>query len=360
MTSTEFCTLTRHLMQQPAAPYHEHDVRDEAERLCRRHGLDCHRDDAGNLLLRLHSAPSVRPLVLAAHLDHPGFEIVRRLAPKRWLVRFLGGVPDDYFRRGLRIRLMPGATKATLAGKVPGERRFEVRAASPPAQPPQFAVWDLEEFALRRGRIVGRACDDLIGVAAVLATLIELKRRCARVNVIGVLSRAEEVGFGGALALAGSRRLPSDALVVSLETSREMPPVTMGRGVILRVGDKSSIFDSAATRFLQEIATGLQAKRPGFRFQRALMSGGTCEATAYQEFGYQTAAVCIALGNYHNCGPRHRVAEEFVSVADAGDLVNLLVATARWMLQYPRLVARLSRRLRRLRRTTGRKLPASA
>jgi hypothetical protein len=37
-----------------------------------------------------------------------------------------------------------------------------------------------------------------------------------------------------------------------LETSRELPGVKMGGGVILRVGDKASIFDSEATRFLAE------------------------------------------------------------------------------------------------------------
>src|SRR6185295_15601887 len=104
--------------------------------------------------------------------------------------------------------------------------------------------------AIRRGQIHGRACDDLGGVAAILATLIELKRRRARVNVIGVISRAEEVGFLGAMAVAAAKELPKNSLVVSLETSRELPGVKMGEGVILRVGDRTSIFDSAGMRFL--------------------------------------------------------------------------------------------------------------
>ena len=62
-----------------------------------------------------------------------------------------------------------------------------------------------------------------------------------------MISRAEEVGFQGALTVASSRQLPKDSLVISLETSRELPPVKMGQGVIIRVGDRASIFDSAAT-----------------------------------------------------------------------------------------------------------------
>src|SRR5437763_1575800 len=85
----------------------------------------------------------------------------------------------------------------------------------------------------------------------------------------------------------------------------------VGKGVIVRVGDRTSIFDSEAMRFLAEVAAGLKGKRNGFQYQRGLMGGGTCEATAYQEFGLQTAAVCVSLGNYHNCAPGNRIEAEY-------------------------------------------------
>jgi endoglucanase len=90
------------------------------------------------------------------------------------------------------------------------------------------------------------------------------------------------------------------------------------------------------------------------------MSGGTCEATAYQEFGYQTAAVCVALGNYHNCGPGNKIQEEYVSLADALGMVNLLVKAAKQMPKYSRLVAKLQVQLNELLRRANRKLQASA
>jgi endoglucanase len=183
-------------------------------------------------------------------------------------------------------------------------------------------------------------------VATVLGTLIELKRGRRPVSVIGVISRAEEVGFHGALTVAASRRLPKDSLVISLETSRELPPVKMGQGVIIRVGDRTSIFDSTATRFLTEVAASLQKRKSAFRFQRALMSGGTCEATAYQEFGFRTAAVCVALGHYHNCAPGARIAAEFVSLSDARGMLQLLAESARQMPAYSKLVERLPVRLK--------------
>src|SRR5439155_2998641 len=181
--------------------------------------------------------------------------------------------------------------------------------------------------------------------------MIELRRRRRRAHVLGVISRAEEVGFQGALTVAEAKVLPRNALVISLETSREIPPVKMGRGVILRVGDRTSIFDSAATRFLGEVAQLASEREPSFRFQRALMSGGTCEATAYQEFGFQTAALCIALGNYHNCAPQRKIAAEFVSVADACGMVRLLVETAVQMPAYQMLFSKLPRKLNELLKT---------
>jgi endoglucanase len=247
---------------------------------------------------------------------------------------------------------------ARLGRRAGSARDFEIHAAGGSPPPPAFAVWDLPAFAFRRGHIHGRACDDLIGVACLLATIIELKRRRSVVNVIGLISRAEEVGFHG--ALAATRTLPKNSLIVSLETSRELPGVKMGQGVILRVGDRTSIFDARATRFLREVAQGIKATRNGFSFQTGLMSGGTCEATAFQEFGFQTAAVCVALGNYHNCGPKKRIAAEYVSLSDVMGMVELLVAAARQLPRYTRLVDALPSRLRKIRRQAGPALRSTA
>jgi endoglucanase len=358
--SKEICELAGRLMRRPAVPYHEHDVREEVEGICLEHGLRCGRDDFGNLLVSLRTArTTMRPLVLAAHLDHPGFEITRQLSDTRWVAQFRGGVGDSYFRYGTPLRLLPGGVAGKLGSREGTERIFEVRSTGTPAVPPRFVVWELADFTLRKGRIYGRACDDLVGVASALATLIELKRLKAQVHVIAAISRAEEVGFHGALALGANRGLPSNSLVVSLETSRELPGVKMGEGVILRVGDRASVFDSKATRFFAEVAAEAKLGDKPLLFQRGLMAGGTCEATAYQEFGFQTAAVCVALGNYHNCGPGNRIRAEFVNVEDVRGMVELLVAAAREMSRYNELVARLPKRLDKLRREAEARLRVS-
>lgn len=355
MIPADFCRIAARLMRCPTAPYHESAVRRAAEKVCAEFGLPAHRDRFGNLWIGRPAPGRARQLVLAAHLDHPGFELAGKPGSPDWRARFQGGVPERYFRKGTRIRLEPGNLRARLGPRLETGMEFIIepgdRARRPfPTQTvaPQFAMWDLRRFERRGNRIRGCACDDLIGAAMILSALKDLRGSPAGRNAIGILARAEEVGFHGALAVAGDRLLPRNALVVSLETSKEIPPVKIGRGPIIRVGDRASIFDSTATRFLTEVAGDLARRPSGFQFQRALMSGGTCEGTAYQEFGYQTAALCVALGNYHNCGPGGRIAAEYVDVRDCCQLVALLVEASGRLDEFKQLAGRLPARLRQM------------
>ena len=359
MNSAQIQSIARRLMRQPAAPYFEHGVRDEVKKICRENNLQYDQDAFGNILVKLRTSRALRPLALAAHMDHPGFEVTKVSSDQTCIVRFQGGVPDDYFKSGMRIRLMPGDIPARLGSPAPGSRTFEVSVQSKWAAPPRFAVWDLEAFTVRRGQIHGRACDDTVGVACVLATLIELKRTRASVNVIGTISRAEEVGFRGVLSLVKTKSLPKNSLVISLETSRELPGVKMDQGVILRVGDRTSVFDTKAMQFLAEVAAGLSRPAKTFPFQRGLMSGGTCEATAFQEYGFQTGAVCVALGNYHNCAPGRKIAAEYVSIADCRGMVDLLIAAAKQMKVFGKLTAKLPAKLEQMRRESENRLRAT-
>jgi endoglucanase len=202
-------------------------------------------------------------------------------------------------------------------------------------------MWDLPEFRLRDGLIHARACDDLIGCAAIVAMFMELEESAAHGACAGLFTRAEEVGFVGALKMASSGLLPDDLTIISLETSSERPPAKIGGGPILRVGDKSSIFDSAATAALGQIAA--ESHIP---VQRCLMPGGTCEATAYQLCGFRSAALCVALGNFHNCGPGNQIAPEYVSFADVQGLVRLCVRIATDRAKKNQAVKALKKRLK--------------
>ncbi len=276
--------IARSILAQPTAPFHEDAVRAEIlMQLAQCPHVTAELDDFGNVLACYRRGSAEARYAFAAHMDHPGYVGGE----------FLGGVPPEYRERNPPVRDY-GA----------------------------FAMWDLPPFELRDGRIYSRACDDLIGCTAIVALFQELEKAGAEACVHGLFTRAEEVGFIGAIRLAQSGRVPQALTVVSLETSSEKGgPVTMGAGVIVRVGDRTSVFDDAATASLMDAA-----KRADIPVQRCLMSGGTCEATAYQLYGYRSAGLCVALGNYHNCGPDTQIASEFVSVDDVAGMVRLMVA----------------------------------
>jgi putative aminopeptidase FrvX len=286
MDHTPLLDLARALLEQPTAPFHEDAVRAEIERqLAGLPNVRVERDAFGNIIARYQRGSAVPRLAFAAHMDHPAY-----VGDK-----FMGGVPQAY------------------RDKQPPTRDFG-----------GFAMWDLPAFEVREGRIYSRACDDLIGCTAIVAMLRELSASGAEAACYGLFTRAEEVGFVGAIQLAKTRGVPQDVTIVSLETSSERGgPVKMGEGVIIRVGDRASVFDSTPTAQLVQLA-----KEHEIPHQRALMSGGVCEATAYQLYGYRTAGLCVALGNYHNCGPDETIASEFVSIDDVAGLTRLCAVAA--------------------------------
>src|SRR5687767_7862692 len=97
--------IAERLMRCPAVAYHEELVAAEARRICEENGLICTMDPFGNLLVRCSRKLSAAPIVFAAHMDHPGFVIRKRIDSRTFIARFLGGVADNYFIAGTRIVL---------------------------------------------------------------------------------------------------------------------------------------------------------------------------------------------------------------------------------------------------------------
>jgi len=245
MTRDDLLGIVRPLLECPTAPMFESAVRAEIEQQLREiSGLKLQTDPFGNLIAWYGGE---RPkYAFVAHMDHPGWQ----LRPVR---RFLGGVPLSLHDKG------------------------QVREFG------DFGMWDLPPVRVEEDRLYSRACDDLVGCATIIATLRGISDGGFTGSVAGVFTRAEEIGFIGAIQLAKSKLLPLDTTTISLEASSEIPPAKMGDGPIIRVGDRSSIFDPPTTDFFVEVA-----KAEKIRFQRCLMPGGTCEATAFQLYGYRS------------------------------------------------------------------------
>ena len=326
-------------------------------------------DRFGNLLIHRRTAGRSRrpPLLFTAHMDHPAFVVTKVRDARTVEATFRGGVQDSYFV-GSSVRLhhdgapprvgrviatvsVQDLTDATLND---GSPRATIEFDSDgPAALNDVVTWDIGAARIKAGRLHAPACDDLAGVAAALAAFDAIKPKRGGTPVSVLLTRAEEVGFVGAIAACQSGLVPRRARLVCLENSKSFAESPIGGGPIVRVGDRTSTFDPDLTHRLSTIATRLAGEDRRFTFQRRLMPGGTCEATAFGAFGFTAACLCLPLGNYHNMNEQtRRIDAETIAVSDYLGLVRLLVAVAESIddtRQFPSLRDRLAHRFARQR-----------
>lgn len=336
--------LARGLLECPtAALMEEVPVRYLLDFAARRPALGMRRDRVGNVVLTYPARPprGAPPLVLVAHLDHPSFWVTD-VRGREVALRFRGWVGLAFARRGTRVRFfrrgqarsIGSGTLERPAGKHGRLQTAQARLRAGKAEAGGFAMWDFPGYALRGGKIVSRGCDDLLGAAAALCVLDELARaRPKGTHVWGLFTRAEEVGFYGALAAVRDGGVPKDARVLSLECSRALPGAPQGAGAIVRVGDRSSLFDPRFTDALRRAAAEVSRREPGLRFQTRLMDGGSCEATVFCAAGLRASGLAVPLGNYHNQagldGGRKGIGPEHVAVGDFLAEVRLLLELAK-------------------------------
>jgi len=346
--SKQYLRLLETLVNLPTAPFVESAVaefiRDFVEK---RSALQLKRDRYGNLLVKYEPARKKkqrgRPLLFAAHMDHPGF-IAGGLTDDGLLkAQWHGGVRGNYFK-GSRVKFWcddgwrTGTIVKTIANKTklkdarypdppPKEVHIKMRGSVPRGAP---GMWGLPDAKITGKRLAARVCDDIAGLAAVLAMLDQLCKQRSTAPAYGFFTRAEEVGFGGALAALDGGTVPKRALVVVVECSKVIPGVEFGGGPVLRVGDRASVFSPDMTAYCQVVADQLTKDKKQFSYQRKLMDGGTCEATPYCVYGYDATCICLPLLNYHNMDTvKGKIAPEKIDTRDYLNLIDWFVALAK-------------------------------
>lgn len=372
------------LLACPTAPFREQAVLDWARTRLAAHDVPVCSDPTGNLIVgvgslaayrRLLASQAKRPLpILMAHTDHPGFHGKRWLASDRLAIDWYGGGPLRHLD-GASVWLAGAGTtglrgimkrpQLTINGR--GLKSAEILFEDPPQDrlPARqlFGGLDFRATSWRAGhRIYTRAIDDLAGVFAIVETACRIGRqRPAR--WIGLLTRAEEVGFVGATAHLEQGWLQNairPVVCVSLEASRHRPGAEIGKGPVVRLGDRSSVYSSDAAQRLELIARKVL---PGAH-QRLLMDGGSCEASATIAYGLASVGVAVPLGNYHNqsldggqnAGPEGGSAPEFAHLGDLDGLLTLChgIVTARHIDDpWARSRAGMARRLRKYTKLLG-------
>ena len=325
-----------------------------------RPGLTLRRDAFGNLEVLRESQAGETPIYFTAHMDHPAFVVHQVESSHRLIAEFRGGVSDSYFKdttvllhqddapvvRGVIDDFIEPPVQQDPV--ISGAPKFVAIDFGQPmdAQLGDVLTWDVGPPRIEGNRLWSPACDDLAGLVAALAAYdLAIEADSGDGDAPGtsdasdesggtrdirlLFTRAEEVGFVGAIAAAQAGVIPQGARLICLENSKTFPEAPLGAGPIVRVGDRTSTFDPALTYAASRVAEQLKSKDDHFNWQRKLMPGGTCEASAFCAWGYTATCLCLALHNYHNMDTEAgRIAAESIHLADFHDLVRLLEATA--------------------------------
>ncbi len=356
MKKTSVIDLFRELTSVPTAPFFEQAVSARAIGWIRRHlGRKVEvRRRRGGIIVRYEGAGQGPALGLAAHLDHPAFRL-SSVTARGALGKLEGGLPP-HLLAGSAVEAFaarPQDNRPLALGRVVKEAqkgRYKIAwsAAPPRGTRPAFAVLALTSCSLEGRWLLSRSIDDLLGCAISLEALRRVSQAGLKTNLTVLLHRAEEVGFMGALDLIMDGAIDRGDSILSIETSRELPGARPGRGPVIRLGDKACLFDPNLTALLDAASATIK------KTQRLRLTGGTCEATAYQTFGYKAAGVAVPLVNDHNGWGAPAVAAEKVRREDIDGALRLLIEAARLFpkdggLRGP-LRARLSARHQALRR----------
>lgn len=332
----------RLLTSVPTAPFHEAGVSGVVLSWLRRElGSRARvRRHRGGLMLSYRGRGTGPALVLAAHMDHPGFHI-ERPTPKGARAVLQGGHPRELLE-GCLVEVFPKDAKDNRPAAVgvlgPAPKKGDAfpltwTKPSKPGTRLAFGVLALTPLELKDGWVLSRSIDDLLGCAVALEVLRRAARARLKTDLTVFLHRAEEVGFVGALEFACRGAASPEDSIISIEASRSLPGARPGKGPVIRLGDKAVLFDANLVALLDRAALALKGRR--IPVQRKRLTGGTCEATAYQSFGYETAGVALPLVNYHNGIGCKRIAPEMVKAADAAGCVELLVEAARLFPETP-------------------------
>ena len=334
---TTALAILRDLGQCPATAFNEGLVSAKLRSILKDNNIAYFQDDYGNIIAKISGTQSThRPIAYVAHMDHPGYEIIR-IEDGFFVGKSLGGVPKAAANKGAdcisfdqhnnrypcTIEPWDGAPEGEV--RIVSEKRLEVGTP---------ITFNLQDFDLKGDKIEMRALDDLAGCASIMAALIELNHEPVKTDVFGIFTRAEEVGLVGAGLISTEQTIPTNCFVVSVETSSVIPGVEQGMGPVIRTGDASYTFDAAAEQILALAKNALVSEDQNFKWQRQLMGAGSCEATAFAVNGYSTTGVAFPLGNWHNAttkipDPDGSIGMENISLDDFLHGTDLIYTSAK-------------------------------
>ncbi len=330
--------LISEVFNQPTAPFKELHVLKKLEEILRKQKIPYFIDPSGNIVAGVSSKKTLwkKPyFVFIAHTDHPGFHIVKSEKKNIYKALWYGGAPFKQMK-GKRVRVYNAKNTKSRTGTILNidasiykrtGMDMAIKIPGAPVEIGSFGSFFSPACQFSGNKVITRCADDLAGCVMALGALIDIKKQ--KLPVIAIFTRAEEVGFVGCIGLLKSKVLNSKyARVISLEASKALPGAEIHKGPVVRLGDASTIFNARMNRFVTLSAQNLTKKDNSFKYQRRIMDGGSCEATAFDLYGFKTMGISVPLVNYHNQGKKGP-APEIISVLDVENGRKLLVEIAK-------------------------------
>lgn len=350
--------LTERIFNQPTAPFREYFVLNEIKSILEENKIPYFEDSVGQIIAGVSNKQKLKAkthVAFFAHTDHPGFIIDKKISKTRYSATWYGGAPFNQME-GKPVRIFSGESstkylKGTIRKFVAGNHRegipFEIETTKElndkkVLHKSYFGAFHFDGVKIKNGLVSTKCADDLAGCVMALGAVIDCKK--SKTPVIAVFTRAEEVGFVGCLHMIKSKVISLNTMVVSLEASRTLPGALLGEGPVIRLGDASTLFDSNFSLFIQKQAQNLKLKDKTFKFQKRIMDGGSCEATALSQFGYKTMGLAVPLKNYHNQG-KSGPAPEIIHIDDVENGRKLLGSVAKNLKTFKNVGPDLQKRL---------------
>ncbi|HEY6961016.1 MAG TPA: M20/M25/M40 family metallo-hydrolase [Gaiellaceae bacterium] len=342
---SDLVELLAELCSLPAPSGREDPVRRLLVDRWRDRVVELHVDSVGNVVARVAGAGP--KLLVHAHMDEISY-VVRSITDDGFLLLDTG---QGRRRDGPELRHMIGRDAVVVGA---GGRRAEGLIAAPAGHvltreqldEPQPG-WDdffvdlgvrsraeAEALGVHVGagvvfagaarrlgrRLVGKAMDDRVALAAIDLLLDELTREAAAWELWVAATVQEETGVHGARALAATRRFDA-AIAVDVGLVGDVPGVgrseyeaALGGGPSIVHKDALAFYDARLVDALLDVAA-----REGIAVQHGVYAGYGSDGVPFLDAGVPSALVTVPTRYTHT-------AFEMVDERDVHDLVRLLAA----------------------------------
>ena len=319
----DFDDLER-LVTARGPPGDEHDVAETFADLIEPHVDTIEWDAMGNVVATAEGDPEAPTIMLAAHTDELALLVDRITEDGLLSFTMMGG----HYRGNLPGQVVvvgPDEVPGVIGAKprhymtddekesLPETLHIDVGASDPEGvadlnvEVGDHATWDRELLELGNGRLAGRALDDRLFLAVMLAVARESE---ADATVHYAATVQEEVGLRGARAVGASVD-PDVAIALDIFPADDYPidgdrssEVALGEGPVIELGDGTSeylfggvLVDRQTREWLHEAADNADVS-----VQHGLMIGGTTDATELQSVagGRHAGAVGVPCRYTHS------------------------------------------------------------